>query len=131
MRNLIPIIVLIFLSSCAARKNSLTDLSKIGLLGNVKYLKFINQNNEEKEADDSDEEIGFIDNEYFFNKNGMITEQRQYSSNELSQIFVFSYDKKNFLISKDYYNLKTNSITRENFTDKWNSELGKDLCLIQ
>ena len=122
MRNLIPIIVLTFLSSCAAKKNSLTDLSKIGLAGNVKYLKFINQNNKEKEADDTDEEIEFIDNEYFFNKDGMITEQRRYSSNELSQIFIFSYDKKNFLISKDYYNSKREIVTKSIFENKLNNK---------
>lgn len=111
-----------FLSSCAAKKNFLTDLSKIGLLGNVKYLKFINQNNEKREPDDSDEELGFIDNEYFFNKNGMIKEQRQYNSNELSQIFVFSYDKKNFLISKDYYNSEREIVTKSIFENKLNNK---------
>ena len=122
MRNLIPIIVLIFLSSCAAKKKSLTDLGKIGLLGNVKYLKFIHQNNDEKKSNDSDEKIGYIDNEYYFNKNGMITEQRQYSSNELSQIFVFSYDKKNFLISKDYYNSIKEIVNKSIFENKFNNK---------
>ncbi|MEP0212485.1 MAG: hypothetical protein ABJD66_04690 [Cellulophaga sp.] len=122
MRNLILIITLIFLSSCAAKKNYLTDLNKIGLLGNVKYLKFINQNNEEREPADSNEEPGYIDNEYFFNKNGMITEQRQYISNELSQIFVFSYDNKNFLISKEYYNSEREIVTKSMFENKLNNK---------
>ncbi|KAA2218384.1 MULTISPECIES: hypothetical protein [Maribacter] len=122
MRNLIPILILFFSSSCATKKNYLTDLEKIGLLGNVKYLKFIHQSNQENEFDDSDEEVAIIDNEYFFNKSGMIAEQREYSSNELSQTILFSYDKNNLLISKGYYDGEKKLTMRSIFENKLNNE---------
>jgi len=122
MRNLISIFILLFFSSCATKKNTLTDLEKIGLLGNVKYLKFIHLSNQEKKSDDSDEEVAFIDNEYFFNKSGMITEQRQYISNELRQTFVFSYDKSNLLISKEYYDDAKKLVMRSIFENKLNNK---------
>ena len=70
----------------------MTDLDKIGLKGQVKYLKFESHLTEEDEelASSQNEEEGIrIDNEFFFNEDGMISEQRQYSKSELSQIFVF------------------------------------------
>lgn len=41
---------------------------------------------------------------------------------ELSQIFVFSYDTKNFLISKDYYNSEREIVTKSIFENKLNNK---------
>ena len=92
----------------------MTDLDKIGLKGPVKYLKFTSQPTEGSGtlANTQNEGEGIrIDNEFFFNEHGMISEQRQYSSSELSQIFVYKYDNNNRLISKEYFNSSNCSLT--------------------
>ena len=103
----------------------MTDLDKIGLKGQVKYLKFESQLTEESEELTRTQNEGEgirIDNEFFFNRNGMISEQRQYSLSELSQIFVFEYDKSNRLISKDYFNSSNELVMKSKFENALNSK---------
>jgi len=129
MRYLSLLLISLLLSNCAINKNRLTDLEKIGLTGKVKYLKFNNQDisknqksgNEPTQHQDEGEGV-FVDNEFLFNKNGMISEQRQYSSNELTQIYKFSYDKKNRLISKDYYNASMELVAKSKFENILNNK---------
>jgi len=89
----------ILLFSCSENKNTTTDLEKIGLTGQVKSLKFEHTKNEKE-----DENSFYIDNEFYFNENGMISEQNQYSSEGLLHFHSFNYDEKNLLISKTYFN---------------------------
>jgi len=103
----------------------LTDLDKIGLKGQVKYLKFESHLTEEDEelASSQNEEEGIrIDNEFFFNEDGMISEQRQYSKSELSQIFVFEYDNHNRLISKGYFNSSHQLVMKSKFENILNNK---------
>jgi hypothetical protein len=103
----------------------LTDLEKIGLKGQVKRLKFESISNGKKgelTQADYEGEGTIIDNEFFFNKNGMISEQRQYSSSELSLIFVFEYDEINRLISKKYYNSSNELVMKSKFKNIINSK---------
>jgi hypothetical protein len=99
MRYLQIFTILILLISCSSNKNITTDLQKIGLTGKVKSLKF------EHEKDSTENEnTHFIDNEFYFNQNGMISEQRQYSSEGLIHIHSYNYDEKCLLISKTCFN---------------------------
>ena len=101
MRYLQIFTISILLINCSSNKNVTTDLEKIGLTGKVKSLKFEHERNStEKE----NENTYFIDNELYFNQNGMIYEQRQYSSEGLIHIHSYNYDEKNLLISKTYFN---------------------------
>ena len=103
----------------------MTDLDKIGLKGQVKYLKFESQLTEEggELASTQNEGKGIgIDNEFFFNEDGMISEQRQYSKSELSQIFVFEYDNHNRLISKNYFNSSREPVMKSKFENTLNSK---------
>lgn len=103
----------------------MTDLNKIGLKGQVNYLKFQSHFTEEgKElADPQNEGEGIsIDNEFFFNRDGMISEQRQYYKSELSQIFVFEYDNYNRLISKNYFNSSHELVMKSKFENILNSK---------
>ena len=99
MRYLQIFTVSILLFSCSAHKNVTTDLDKIGLTGKVKSLKFDHDRNNTE-----NENTYFINNELYFNQYGMISEQRQYSSEGLIHIHSFNYDEKNLLISKTYFN---------------------------
>ncbi|OBQ46703.1 hypothetical protein JJL45_11880 [Tamlana sp. s12] len=99
MRYLQIFTISILLISCSFSKNVTTDLEKIGLTGKVKSLKFEHERNSTEK-----ENTYFIDNEFYFNQNGMIYEQRQYSSEGLIHINSYNYDKKNLLISKTYFN---------------------------
>ena len=124
----IPIILLLLcflLFNCSTTKRTLTDLEKIGLKGRVKHLKFESSLNRKKGAlfqTDNEGEGITIDNEFFFNENGMISEQRQYSSSELTQIFIFEYDKINRLISKNYYNSSNELVMKSKFKNTLNSK---------
>ena len=96
----------------------MTDLDKMGLKGNAKYLKFTSQSTEgsgELSNTQNEGEGIRIDNEYFFNEHSMISEQRQYSSSKLSQIFVYEYDSRNLLISKDYFNASNELVMKSKF----------------
>ena len=92
-------------------------MDKIGLKGHVKYLKFTSLLTEESE----DQGIS-INNEFFFNRDGMISEQRQYSPSEISQVFVFSYDNSNRLISKDYFNSSNELVMKSKFENILNNK---------
>lgn len=90
----------ILLISCSSNKNITTDLQKIGLTGKVKSLKFDHERNI---AEQENENAYFIENEFYFNRKGFISEQKQYSSEGLIQIHDFNYDKNDLLISKTYF----------------------------
>lgn len=96
MRNITIFLICITFISCSVNKNTSTDLEKFGLLGKVKRHKFERRSYVEQES----EETYFLENEYFFNQNGLISEQRQYSSEELVKIYSYKYNDNNILISK-------------------------------
>lgn len=101
MRYLQIFVTSILLFSCSTNKNLTTDIEKIGLKGDVKSLKFEHErNNTAKE----NENAYIIVNELYFNQNGMISEQRQYSLEGLIHIHSYNYEEKNLLISKTYFN---------------------------
>ncbi|MDV7141001.1 hypothetical protein R3X28_19115 [Maribacter sp. TH_r10] len=121
-----PLLLLIclFFFQCSSNKRTLTDLDKIGLKGNVKYLKFTSQSTEGSGGLSNTQNEGEgikIDNEFFFNEYGMISEQRQYSSSKLSQIFVYKYDHRNLLISKDYFNASNELVMKSKFENTLDS----------
>jgi len=91
----------ILLLSCSSNKNTTTDLEKIGLNGKIKSLKFDHERNK---AETENENTYFIENEFYFNQKGFISEQQQYSSEGLIQIHDFNYDENDLLISKTYFN---------------------------
>jgi hypothetical protein len=111
--------ILILLFSCSDNKNITTDLEKIGLTGKVKNLKFEQVTNEKE-----DENSNSIDNEFYFNQSGMISEQKQYSTDGLIHIYTYQYDKKNLLISKNYYNDSREFVSKSKFENEFN-EKGK------
>lgn len=118
------LICLIFIN-CASNNSQLTDLSKMGLIGNVKYVKtntLLPENDEDSINDKNAEQETRIDREYFFNDNGMISEQRNYSPTGLAQKFVFKYDKDNHLISKEYFNPSNKLVMKSNFETQLNSK---------
>ena len=119
MKNLILLSITILFFSCSNDKSFSTDLEKIGLTGKVNRIKFYHEgNNKEKE----DENSYSIDNELYFNKNGMISEQRQYSSEGLINIYSFRYDDKSLLISKNHYNGSKEFLTKSKFENVLNSK---------
>ncbi|RKR12482.1 hypothetical protein CLV91_2613 [Maribacter vaceletii] len=124
----IPLLLLLICSillNCSTQKRILTDLDKIGLKGQVKYLKFESHLTEKDGELTSNQNEGkgiIIDNEFFFNENGMISEQRQYSKSELSQIFVFEYDNHNLLILKNYFNPSHVLVMKSKFENTFNSK---------
>lgn len=100
MKNLQIFIISILLFSCSSDKNATNDLERIGLKGTIKSLRFEHERNK---AETENENAYFIENEFYFNQNGFISEQRQYSSEGLIHIYAFNYDKNNLLISKTYF----------------------------
>lgn len=81
------------------------------------------RNHEENES----EETYSLDNEYFFNQNGFISEQRQYSSEDLVRVYTYIYDDKNLLTSKICFNQAGELMTKS----KYENELNKKGKLIK
>ena len=126
-KYLLPLFTLLFLS--CAKNDILTDLKKIGLKGNVKKIRFyhVPSNDDTEKGEIYDEEELTIDNEYYFNENGMITKKIEYYSNKLNWKYLFKYDEKNLLIFKNQYNSNGELVARskyENIIDN-NGKLNK------
>ncbi len=119
MKYLKILAISILLHNCSANKNVTTDLEKIGLNGKVKNLR-LEQLTNKKENEDS---FSF-DNEFYFNQNGMISKQKQYSTGDLIHIYTYEYDEKNLLISKKHYNSSREFVSKSIYENEFN-EKGK------
>jgi hypothetical protein len=102
----------------------------MGLKGKVKLIRFynLNKSDHDRSAEPNqeisndleseiinDEEELTSDNEFLFDKNGMICEKRKYLSNKLTWIYILHYDDKSLLKYKDQYNASKQFITRSKF----------------
>lgn len=117
MRYILILTISILLSSCIVRKNVTTDIEIFGLKGKVKSVKF------DYDIISAEDEYTYtIDNEFYFNQYGMISEQRQYSSEGLIQVQLFNYNKKNLLISKTYFNEKREFVNKSKIENELNKK---------
>ncbi|WP_299527035.1 hypothetical protein [Winogradskyella sp.] len=109
----------ILLFSCSSNKNTTTDLEKIGLNGNIKSLKFDHERNK---AEKENENAYYIENEFYFNQKGFISEQRQYSSEGIIQIHDFNYNTNDQLISKTYFDGSRKFMNKSKIENKLNQK---------
>lgn len=99
----------------------------MNLKGNVKSIKLfqykaISKNGViEKEKIENLEGVAYINNQFFFNKKGMIEEQREYISDKLKNKYLYFYDKDLNVTKKEYYNSLGELISKSNFENIHNS----------
>ena len=117
MRYLLILTISILIFSCSSHKNTTKDLEKIGLNGKIKSLKFDHERNN---AESENENVYFIENEFYFNQKGFISEQRQYSSDGLIQIHNFNYDNNDLLISKTYFDASKKFMSKSKIENELN-----------
>ncbi|GAA0872974.1 hypothetical protein GCM10009117_21210 [Gangjinia marincola] len=66
--------------------------------------------------------IAYVDNEYYFNKKGMIDNHIQYTSNRMTHKYVYEYDKNLCTISKKYYDYSGELVNESYFKNVLNEE---------
>ena len=76
----------------------------------------------EKEKIDNSRGSVSVDNQFEFNRLGMITEQRRYISDKLSNKFIYEYDIDLNIIAKDYYDNSGNLMAESKFENIHHSE---------
>jgi len=127
MKILQYFLILILSTSCSKEYVRKTDLEVMNLNGKVKSI-MISQYKassiggviKKEKVDNSGNSVS-IDNQFFFNKKGMKTEQREYLSDKINHRYLFQYDKNLNLIKKEYYNSKGELINESNFKNIHNS----------
>ncbi|MBJ2176550.1 hypothetical protein JBL43_20040 [Aureibaculum sp. A20] len=119
--------LLILLLSCSNQPVRETDLKRMNLNGNVKSVKLtqfkavLNNGVIEKEKFENSEGVIYADNKYFFNKNGMILEHKEYLSDTLNSRISIQYDKNLNILKKHYYNSTGELINESTFENTHNS----------
>ena len=127
MKNLHFLLILFLVTSCSKENVRKTDLELMNLNGKVKLIKVfqykaISKNGViEKEKIDNSKGVAYVDNQFFFNKNGMIQEQREYLSDKLNHKYLFYYDKDLNITKKEYFNSLGELINESNFENVHNS----------
>ena len=93
----------------------------MSLKGNVKSIKMFQFKAIEKKGKiekgkiENPEGMVHVDNQYDFNKQGMITERRKYISGELSHRFTFTYDDDLNTLNKKYFNSSGNLVAESKY----------------
>lgn len=93
----------------------------MSLKGNIKSLKIFQFDAIElngvvqKTKPDNSKEVVYVNNQYTFNKQGMIIEHQEFISDELSQRFTYEYDNDLNILKKHYYNQKGDLINTSNY----------------
>ncbi len=127
MKILQYILILILSTSCTKEYVRKTDLEILNLNGKVKSIMISQYRAKtiggviEKEKNENSGNTVFIDNQFFFNKKGMKSEQIEYLSDKINHRYLFYYDKDLNIIKKEYYNSKGELISESNFENIHNS----------
>jgi hypothetical protein len=126
MRNLFFILISIVLFNFSSQSVRKTDLDITNLKGNVKswktfQYKAIEKNGkiEKTKVDNSGHSVS-VDNQLEFDKNGMITEQRKYISDNLVHKFIYTYDDQLNILNKDLYDSSGNLLAESKFENSHN-----------
>jgi len=131
MTNLRQIFIILFsvlFANCSVKNSRYTDLQKMNLNGNVESIKFsqfqaVEKNGQiEKQPLPKLDYMAYVDNEYHFNKKGMIEDHIQYISNRMTHKYVYEYDKNLCTISKKYYNQSGELVNESYFKNVLNEE---------
>lgn len=76
----------------------------------------------EKEKIQNSEGVAYVDNQFLFNHQGMITEHKQYISDKLTHRFTYLYDNDLNISNKNYYNSKGELVNESTFENTQNSK---------
>lgn len=100
----------------------------MNLRGNIKSIKIFqfdavekNRKIEKEKVDNSGNSVS-VDTQLEFNETGMITEHRQYVSDELTNKFIYEYDDQLNILTKDYYDNSGNLLAESKFENLHNSK---------
>jgi len=127
MRNLYLILVSAILLNCSNETIRKTDLDEMHIKGKVKSVKIfqykaVKKNGKiKKEKIDNSGSSVSVNNQFDFNKKGMVTEQRKYISDRFSKKFTYVYDDDLNILSKDYYDNSGNLLAESKFENVHNS----------
>lgn len=127
MKILNFLLILILVTSCSKENIRKTDLELMNLNGKVKFIKvfqykaILRNGVIEKEKVDNSKDVAYVDNQVFFNKKGMIQEQREYISDKLNHKYLFHYDKDLNITKKEYFNSLGELINESDFENIYNS----------
>lgn len=128
VRQILIILSLVLFTNCSVKQSRYTDLQKMDLNGNVESIKFsqfqaVKKDGQiQKEPIQSSDYIAYVDNEYHFNKKGMINNHIQYISNRMTHKYVYEYDKNLCTISKKYYDSSGKLVNESHFKNVLNED---------